>query len=188
MDWLPTSDSHTVLYSQASAIQLSLALIAAREALDPYYPELTWPQWHQAFKTVQPTLILNVNQVAATANGLTELIHYFEARHLSAGSVSPQEFSTANAPEYTDLVAESVFQFNADARLELKNTYCISYDVAEGLKRVSFWRRESKSALVNLALMQLLVKYPELQFSVPATKTSPRLTKIGPVVAAREAQ
>lgn len=161
-------DSQFTPYSQASATQLSLALIAAREALDPYYPGLTWAQWHQAFKATQPKLILNANQVTAT--GLTDLIHYFETLYIPVGSGPPQDSPIADTPEYTQSAVESVFQFGTDMRLELSRTYLISQEVAEGLSRVSFWRRESKSALVNLALMQLLVKYPELQVSIPANK------------------
>lgn len=161
-------DSLFTPYSQASATQLSLALIAAREALDPYYPGLTWAQWHQAFKATQPKLILNANQVTAT--GLTDLIHYFETLYIPIGSAPPQDSPIVDTPEHTQSAVESVFQFGTDMRLELSRTYLISQQVAEGLNRVSFWRRESKSALVNLALMQLLVTYPELQVSIPATK------------------
>ena len=105
-----------------------------------------------------------------TANGLTDLIHFFEVIHLPVDSIPLQNPPTAEAPVDTDSQVESSFQFGTDIRLELTRTYSISQEVAEGLNRVSFWRGESKSALVNLALMELLIKYPELQLSIPTIK------------------
>lgn len=149
MDQPPAPDSRLIPYTQASPAQLTQALVTAREALSPYYPALTWPQWHQAFDYLQPILMLEGEQISVTSGGLTELAHYFEAQY-------PLLTSTP--------------QLLPSSQRMVKGTYSILSDVAEGLNRVSFWRRKGKSALVNLALIQFLTGCSESQDPIPNTK------------------
>jgi hypothetical protein len=149
MDQLPAPDLRLIPYAQASPAQLTQALVNAREALAPYYPALTWPQWHQAFDYLQPTLRLEVDQISITSGGLTELAHYFDAQY-ALPTPTPQLL-----PPPQRMV---------------KGTYSIRTDVLESLNRVSFWRRKGKSALVNLALIRFLTGYSESQDPIPDTE------------------
>jgi hypothetical protein len=149
MDQPPAPDSPLIPYAQASPAQLTQALVTAREALSPYYPALTWPQWHQALDYLQPILILEGEQISITSGGLKELAHYFDA-------------------QYTLLTPTS--QSPPPTKRMVKGTYSIRTDVLECLNRVSFWRRIGKSALVNLALMRFLTGYSESQDPIPETE------------------
>lgn len=146
MDQPPAPDLRLIPYAQASPAQLTQALVTAREALAPYYPTLTWPQWHQAFDYLQPTLRLEVEQISITSESLTGLAHYFEAQY-PLPNLIPQLLPTPQRM--------------------VKGTYSMRPDVLESLNRVSFWRRIGKSALVNLALMRLMSGYSESQDPIP---------------------
>jgi hypothetical protein len=150
-------EPHLLLYAHASPAQLSQAIITAREALFPYYPSLDWPQWHQAFKALEPTLKLEAGQVTMTPEGLSELALHLETLILPVGAAPANQL--AHKPEPAQL-RELLPQ-------EAKKTYLIRVEILESLSRVSFWRRESKSALVNLALTQFLSQYPESQIPIP---------------------
>ncbi|WP_125916517.1 hypothetical protein [Hymenobacter coccineus] len=151
--------------AQASPAQLTQALLSARQVLRPYYPALTWPQWHQAFKHLQPLLQLDANQATATSEGLTDLARYFEDQHPFSAPLAPLPPASTAAP----LGAAAVpLPPQAGQRREKKQTYTFCTDVLESLSRASFWRRESKSALVNRALTQLLERYPESCVPIPA--------------------
>jgi hypothetical protein len=145
------SDLHLIPYTQASAAQLSQAIIAAREALDPYYPGLSWPQWHQAFKAIQPSLKLDANRVITTSQSLTELARYFAA--------PPPDQNEELEPQPQLVASQGV-----------KKTYLMQPEVLESLNRVSFWRRVGKTSLVNLALLKLLAHYPESRIPIPTTE------------------
>jgi hypothetical protein len=149
MDQPPAPDLYLLPYTQASPAQLTQALLTAVEALAPYYPALTWPQWHQAFEYCQPLLKLELGQVSPTAEGLTEVAHYFDAQYPSPAP-TPQGLPVS-------------------ARM-IKVTYSMRPDVLESLNRLSFWRRKGKSALVNSALKQFLADYPESQDPIPLTE------------------
>jgi len=151
MTWSNPSESHLMPYNQASSAQLSQAIITAREALDPYYPGLTWSQWHHAFKTVQPLLKSETGQITPTFEGLSELARHFEALALPLASVTA----------VTDLPTQG-----AETHQKAKKTYSLELDVLESLERLSYWRRKDKSTLVNLALSQLLSQYPESQIPI----------------------
>lgn len=149
MDQSPAPNLHLIPYAQASPAQLAQALITAREAIAPYYPALTWPQWHQAFEYLQPTLKLEDEQVNTTTEGLTELARYFEAQYLSP-TPNPQ-------------------LMQASKRM-VKMTFSMRPEVIEILNRVSFWRRIGKSTLVNLALIRILSDYSESQDPIPVAE------------------
>jgi hypothetical protein len=148
MDQSTAPDLRLIPYAQASPAQLTQALVTAREALAPYYPALTWPQWHQAFEYLQPTLRLEASQVSLTGDGLTELAHYFDAQHPSPTPTS---------------------QVLPVSQRMVKMTYSMRPDVLESLNRVSFWRRKGKSALVNIALKRFLSGYSESQDPIPVS-------------------
>jgi hypothetical protein len=153
---LAAPDSHLLPYVQASPAQLSQAIISAREALGPYYPSLDWSHWHQAFKALEPVLKLEAGQASMTPDGLNKLARYLETVASPAGTdslTSPSNNAELPLPK-------------GGAHLKVKNTYSIQAEAAEGLNRLSFWRRESKSALVNLALTQFLSQHPESQIPI----------------------
>ena len=156
MAWLAAPDSHWLPYVQASPAQLSQTIISAREALGPYYPSLDWSHWHQAFRALGPVLKLEAGQASMTPDGLNELARHLETVASPAGADSPT--SPINN-------AESLLP-KGESHLKVKHTYSIQAEVVESLNRVSFWRRESKSALVNLALTQFLSQYPESQIPI----------------------
>lgn len=157
--------SHLIPYAQALPSQILEATITAREALEPYYPTVTWPQWHQAFRDVQPQLRLDAEHVTTTSQGLTELTRYFEARHPAVVS-TPLPTTPLPHPQATESPAESLPNPSHWA----KKTYSLSLEALESLNRVSFWRREGKSALVNLAVLQLMATYPESRVPIPPTE------------------
>jgi hypothetical protein len=153
-------DSHLVPYAQAAPAQLAQALVNAREALGPYYPALTWPQWHKALEYLQPLLLIDDGQVSISMEGLTKLAHHFEAEH----PLPP--IAVVSSP-HLELVSGPL----PPAPLpKVKKTYSMRLDVLESLDRVSFWRRKGKSALVNLAIRQLMASYPESQIPIPITE------------------
>jgi hypothetical protein len=161
MDQLPAPTPPLIPYAQASPIQLAQALFTSKEALGPPYAELAWPQWSEAFAYFQPLLLLEPNQVSVTAEGLTAIAQYFDARYPVLISVSPlppalPTGSKGSLPHATPR--------------QVKRTYSLRPDALEILERVSFWRRVNKSAIINLALMRLLLDYPESQEPIPATK------------------
>jgi len=153
---LAAPDSHLLPYVQASPAQLSQAIISAREALGPYYPALNWSHWHQAFKALEPVLKLEAGQASMTPDGLNELARYLETVASPAGIDSlTSSINNAESP-----------LSKGQSHLKVKNTYSIQAEVVESLNRVSFWRRKTKSALVNLALTQFLSQYPESQIPI----------------------
>jgi hypothetical protein len=159
MAWPAVPDPRLLLYAQASPAQLSQAIITAREALGPYYPSLDWPHWHQAFRELEPSLKLEAGQITMTLEGLNEL-----ARHLEAMILPVDVMPTSSIPRATWAP-----QSGEAPHQEVKKTYSIKVEVLESLNRVSFWRRERKVALVNLALTQFLSQYPESQIPIPNT-------------------
>ncbi|RZK44666.1 MAG: hypothetical protein EOO61_02975 [Hymenobacter sp.] len=150
-------DPYLLPYAQASPAQLSQAIITAREALGPYYPSLDWPQWHQAFKTLEPALKLEASQVFMTLDGLNELARYLETL------ISPADTNSLNPPVRSVELSHQ----KKELHFKTKNTYSIEAEVVESLNRVSFWRRQRKSTLVNLALIQFLSQYPESHIPIP---------------------
>lgn len=152
MAWTTASDPHLIPYTQASSAQLSQAIITAREALDLYYPNLTWTQWHHAFETVEPLLKSEAGQVTPTFKGLSELVRHFEALAPASDSV---------------VIASDLPTQGTQAHQKAKKTYSIELNVLESLDRLSYWQRKDKSTLVNLALSQLLAQYPESQIPIP---------------------
>lgn len=151
MDRPPPPDTQLLPYAQATPTQLSQALISAREALDPYYPALTWSHWHRAFQELQPLLRNGAGRAAVTFQGLAELTCYFEA--LPPGQAPRSE----GAPPTT----------------RVKKTFSMELEVLEQLDRVSYWRREGKSDLVNLALTRLMATYPEAHIPISPTEDLP---------------
>jgi hypothetical protein len=53
---LPAPTAWRVPYSQASALQISQALVSVQEERLVYYPGLSWESWAHALLTVQPDL------------------------------------------------------------------------------------------------------------------------------------
>lgn len=164
MDQLPAPTLPLMPYAQASPAQLAQALFTSKEALGAPYAELAWPQWYEAFAYFQPLLILEPNQVSITAEGLMAIAQYFNTRHPVSTSVSP--LPSALVPPPPSPERTSGFS-SPTAPLREKKTYSLYSDVLESLERVSFWRRMSKSALVNLAVAQLMATYPESQIPLP---------------------
>lgn len=154
MDRLPPLNAQLLPYAQATPTQLSQALIGAREALDPYYPALTWPHWHRAFQDLQPLLRCDAERTAVTFQGLAELTRYFEG-------VPP---GAANVPKAGDIPLTT----------RVKKTFSMEPEALEQLDRVSFWRREGKSDLVNLALTRLLATYPEAHVPITSSEDFPK--------------
>jgi len=165
MDQLPAPTPPLIPYAQASPIQLAQALFTSKEALGPPYAELTWPQWYEAFAYFQPLLLLEPNQVSVTAEGLTAIAQYFDARYPVPISVSPLPPALPTGSKST-----SGSSLPPATRRQVKRTYSLHTDALEILERVSFWQRVSKSALINLALMRLLLDYPESQDPIPVTE------------------
>lgn len=155
-------DSHLILYNHAVPNQILEGIITAREALDPYYPAVTWPQWHQAFRDIQPSLLLDANRVTTTSQGLTELARYFEARYPS--TVLPRLPATSLLHSQATALPPEI---PLDSRRQIKKTYSMCPDVLESLSRVSYWRRTAKSTLINLAVQQLMATYSESQVPIP---------------------
>jgi hypothetical protein len=153
--------SSLLTYQEASASQLAQAIINAAQVLAPYYPALTWAQWLQAFEALELPLRVNGQHIITTAPGLSGLIQYFETRSLST-------IKAAAHPEiFPALVSEPNTHFQLEVRHEVKKTYAMLPDVLESLERVNYWLRKGKSALVNQALRQLLVQYPESLIPIP---------------------
>jgi hypothetical protein len=153
--------SSLLTYQEASASQLAQAITHAAQVLAPYYPAFTWAQWLQAFEALELPLRVTGQHAITTAPGLSGLIQYFETQFLSASK-------TAAQPEiFPALAAEPDMRFQLEARREVKKTYAMRPDVLESLERVNYWLRKGKSALVNQALMELLVRYPESLIPIP---------------------
>jgi hypothetical protein len=164
MDQLPAPTLPLIPYAQASPAQLAQALLTSKEALGTPYAELAWPQWYEAFAYFQPLLILEPNQVSVTAEGLTAISQYFNTRYPVPTSGPPlPSASTAPPPSLERTPSFSLHS----APLREKKTYSLHLGVLESLERVSFWRRVSKSSLVNLAVAQLMATYPESQIPLP---------------------
>lgn len=164
MNQLPAPTLPLIPYAQASPAQLAQALFTSKEALGAPYAELAWPQWYEAFAYFQPLLVLEPNQVSVTADGLTALAQYFNTRHPVPTSVSSLPAASAApllGPEGT--LGSSL----PPAPHSEKKTYTMHSSTLESLERVSFWRRVSKSSLINLAVAQLMATYPESQIPLP---------------------
>lgn len=167
MDQQPVPTLPFVPYAQASPAQLAQALFTSRETLGAPYAELAWPQWDEAFAYLQPLLVLKLNQVSITAEGLTAITQYFNARYPILTSASL--LSATSAAPTPSPTGTSGFSTHSAPRRE-KKTYTLDPGILESLKRVSFWRRMSKSSLVNLAVAQLMATYPESQIPLPLTE------------------
>lgn len=167
MDQPPVPTLPFVPYAQASPAQLAQALLTSKETLGAPYAELAWPHWDEAFAYFQPLLVLEPNQVSVTAEGLTAITQYFNSRYPVLTSVS--SLSAASAAPTPSSEATPSFSLHPTPRRE-KKTYALDPDILESLKRVSFWRRMSQSALVNLAVAQLMATYPESQVPLPLIK------------------
>ncbi len=149
-------------YAQASPAQLAQAIFTAKEALGPNYSDLPWQQWYEAFAYYQPLLLLETNQVRTTDEGLVAVVQYFDAQYTEASSLPP------TLPP--SIKSASGALLPPDQPREVKRTYSLYSDVLETLERVSFWRRVNRSALVNLAVKQLMATYPESQIPLPTMK------------------
>lgn len=161
MDQPNTTIPSILPLTQASAAQLAQAILTAREALSIYYPSLTIEQWQRAFEELGFPLRVIENRATPTALGLRNLIDYFEARYISPSTLDVPETDSAAGPKRIQFIAG---QYTAQ---KAKKTYDIRGDVLSALERASFWRRVSKSHLVNRALIQLLADMPEIQVPVP---------------------
>lgn len=164
MNQLPTLILPLIPYAQASPAQLAQALLTARDALGISYREITGPQWYEAFTYFQPLLVSEPNQVSVTAEGLMAIAQYFDARYpsLSASLLPHTSAAPPPVPRGTpDLALPSALPHM------VKRTYLLHLDVLTSLEQVSFWRRVNKSALVNLAVEQLMATYPESQIPIP---------------------
>ena len=158
MDQSHASILPLIPYAQSSPDQLAQAVLMARETLGPSYAELAWPQWYEAFAYFQPLLILESNKISVTTEGLIAITQYFDSKYPSLAQVPPLPHATAALPSISGGANDSLLP--AQPR-KVKSTYSLRSDVLESLKRASFWRRVSKSALVNLAIEQLMATYPE---------------------------
>lgn len=159
MNGPPIPNSSLVPLSQASASQLAQAVAVTAATLAPYYPALTWDQCQQALCALKLPLRVTGQQTVVTALGLSSLIHYLENRTILPAQSAPL------LP--VDDPLPSTLSTSPEPHRRSKNTYNLRPDVLEALKRVSYWRREGKSALVNQALILLLTQYPESHRPVP---------------------
>jgi hypothetical protein len=158
MDQSPTPILPLIPYAQASPDQLAKALFMAKEALGPSYAEFAWPQWYEAFAYFQPLLLVEPNRVSITADGLTAIARYFDTKYPSLALASPPSYAPPSLPPISEQASGSLLPTQP---LVIKSTYSLRIDVLESLGRASFWLRMSKSALVNLAVEQLMATYPE---------------------------
>jgi hypothetical protein len=139
-------------------------MFTAKETLGSPYAAIAWQQWQEVFTYFQPLLLFESDRISVTAEGLIAIAQYFDTRYPVSVPVSALPL----AP-----VAPSLDPENASAsplslvRLRQKKTYSLYSDVLESLEQVSFWRRVNKSALVNLAVEQLMATYPESQIPIP---------------------
>lgn len=164
MDQPPAPDSLLLPYAQASPAQMVQAMFTAKETLGSSYAAIAWPQWQEVFSYFQPLLLLEPNQVSVTAEGLIAIARYFDTRYPVSVPMSPLPLAPAASSSGPESMNGSPVP---SARLCQKKTYSLYSDVLESLERVSFWRRVSKSALVNLAVEQLMATYPESQIPIP---------------------
>lgn len=164
MDQIPAPDLPLIPYSQASPAQVAQAMFTAKEALGPSYANLAWLQLEEAFIYFQPLLLSDHKQVSVTAEGLTAIAQYLDTQYPIQVPLSPRPpIAATPLPALEHAPASLLLQ----TKLREKKTYSLRPSVLRGLERVSFWRRVTKSALVNLALEQLLATYPEAQIPIP---------------------
>lgn len=159
----PLTPLPTILpLAQASAIQLAQAILSVRDSLAVYYPTVTLEQWQQALERLDCPLYVTTNGITATALGLRGLINHFEMHSSSSGmALDSNEVPTSSRRE---LLLPSEW----GTVRKTKKTYDMHPSVLEGLARTSFWRRVSKSYLVNRALVQLLADMPDSQVPIPS--------------------
>lgn len=165
MDQLSIPIFPLIPYAQASPAQLAQALLTAVDALGLTYREITWPQWYEAFAYFQPLLVIEPNQVSVTAEGLMVIARYFDTRYPS--SVPTSSLAHVSAPPLSVPEETAGIPMPPASPHAVKRTYLIDSDVLKSLERVSFWRRVSKSDLVNTAVQQLMVTYSESQIPLP---------------------
>jgi hypothetical protein len=158
MDQLSALSFPLLPYSQASPAQLAQAVFTAKETLGPNYSDLPWSQWYEAFAYFQPLLLSEPDKVNITGEGLIAIAQYFDAQAPAPVPKSPLLTVSSSDPK-----GISGSSLPPTALRQVKRTYSLHPDVLESLERVSFWRRVKKSALVNLALMRLLLDYSESQ-------------------------
>lgn len=170
MDQLLTPTLPLIPYAQASPAQLAQAVLTAKEALGPHYSDLPWSQWYEAFAYFQPLLLVEPNQVSITAEGLTAIAQFFDTRYPVSVPISPLLPTPAAPPP--GLESASGPSLPPAPPTQIKRTYSLRLDVLESLERVSFWRREVRSDLVNLALEQLMATYPESQIPLPKSRSN----------------
>jgi hypothetical protein len=165
MDQLPHPILPLIPYAQASPAQLAQAMLTAMDALGLTYREITWPQWYEAFAYFQPLLVLELGQVSVTAEGLIAIAQYFDTRYQSSISAS----LLTHIPVASPSVPEEASNISTPSALPhtVKRTYSLNSEVLTSLERVSFWRRVSKSDLVNIAVQQLMATYSESQTPLP---------------------
>ena len=174
MDQPPLPTPRLLLYAQASPAQLAQALVAAKEALGPYYPTLTWPQWHQAFEQLQPILQVGTDQVSLTTEGLTKLAQYFENQFTKSTPSTTQLPLPAPPPSSITPAPTPLTASSSATATWPKRTYNLRPEVIELIDRVSYWRRDGKSDLVNQAVTELLADYAEAQRPIPPKVRRPR--------------
>jgi hypothetical protein len=157
----PLSAFPLLPYAQASPAQLAQALFAAKEALGCDYLSIPWPQWYEAFAYFQPLLLLGPDQATITNEGLSAIAQYFNTRHSPPAPIFPPPILPSTLENASGSLLSST-----QPRI-IKRTYSLRPDVLESLERASFWRRKKRSALVNLAVKQLMATYPESQIPLP---------------------
>jgi hypothetical protein len=141
-------------YSEVSAFQRTQALHGARRILDTAYPFLSGAQWQAALDHLQLPLQLTADQASLSAEALATLVHYLEATYRT-----PPPDSVTHPPVAPDA--------ELPVGRSRKQTYAVIPSLITQLARVSHWRRQPISQLVNEALAHWLRHYPEAQVPVP---------------------
>ena len=157
----PASGIPTLVpYTQATPFQRAQGLRSARVILDAAYLFLTQAQWQQALDYLQLPLHVSGGQATFLTDGLGTLVHYLEAQYRPQsaggllGSATPGRLDATSLPEEPTT----------------KQTYAIRNSLTEQLIRVSFWRRQTRTWFINVALAQLLSQYAEASTPLPAPK------------------
>lgn len=154
----PASGAQAFLpYAQASPFQRAQGLRSARAILEAAYLFLSPAQWQQALDHLQLPLHVSGGQAAFLPDGLGVLVHYLEAHYRPPSAGGPLSSATPGRLNAALLAEEPT----------TKHTYSIRNSLVEQLIRVSYWRRQSRTWFINVALAQLLSQYPEASIPLP---------------------